>query len=81
VTRESIRAQLLAALVDVAPDVVPDILVDDRPLREQVDIDSYDLLQFVVQIHERLGVDIPEGDYARIDTIGRLIDYLAQRLA
>jgi acyl carrier protein len=79
VTPEAIRREVLAALGDVAPDVDPTGLTDDRPLREQVDIDSYDFLQFLVRIHERLGVDVPERDYGEIETLSRLVAYLAAR--
>lgn len=79
-TPAAIRAQVMAALADVAPEVDPAALDDDRPLREQIDIDSYDLLQLLVRIEERLGVDVPERDYAEIDTINALVAYLARRL-
>lgn len=79
-TPAAIRAQVMAALADVAPEVDPAALDDNRPLREQIDIDSYDLLQLLVRIEERLGVDVPERDYAEIDTINALVAYLARRL-
>jgi len=78
-SREEIRRQVLAALAEVAPEVDPAMLVEDRPLRAQVDIDSYDILRFLVKLHERLGVDIPERDYGAIDTPARLVDYLVER--
>jgi acyl carrier protein len=80
VTPEVIRREVLAALTDVAPDVDPAGLTDERSLREQVDIDSYDFLQFLVRIQERLGVDVPERDYPEIETLSRMVAYLAARL-
>lgn len=49
------------------------------PLREQVDIDSVDYLRVLVELNEKVGVDIPEADYARIATIDQLVAYLAGR--
>ena len=45
-----------------------DRLKPDRPLRDQLDIDSYDFLNVIVALHERLGVDIPETDYQKLLT-------------
>ncbi len=48
-------------------------------LREELDIDSVDFLRFVVQLHERLGVSVPEADYPRIRTLDGCVAYLAER--
>ncbi|MGE0552825.1 MAG: acyl carrier protein [Gemmatimonadales bacterium] len=79
-TPEAIRRVVLTALVEVAPDVDLSDLSDDRPLREQVEIDSYDFMQLLVAIHARLGVDVPERDYDQVDTLPRMIAYLGSRL-
>nr|MBP7659309.1 acyl carrier protein [Burkholderiaceae bacterium] len=52
-----------------------------RSLRSQVDLDSMDWLHFLVGLHERLGVEIPESDYARLVTLDNLLDYLQAKLA
>ena len=46
-------------------------------LRDQLDIDSYDFLNVVVALHERLGVEIPEADYQKLLTLNGEVDYLA----
>jgi acyl carrier protein len=51
----------------------------DRPLREQIDLDSMDWLNFLVALHERLQVEIPESDYARLATLDQTVDYLAAK--
>ena len=57
------------------------MIAPDRPLREQVDIDSFDFLNFIIRLHETLGIDIPEKDYAEFLTLNRAIEYLVQRCA
>ena len=52
-------------------------LMDD--LREQVDIDSFDFLNAVICLHEKLGVDIPEADYGQLATLDGTVDYLAKK--
>jgi len=79
VSPEAIREQVLQALADVAPEADPALLDPNRPLREQVDIDSFDYLNFIIGLSERLGVTVPETDYASIGTLTGLVEYLAQR--
>ena len=57
-----------------------DTLVDDQPLRNQIDLDSIDWLNFLIGLHRKLGVDIPESDYAQLTTLARVLDYLKARL-
>ena len=77
-------AQELARIVfdtlrRIAPEVEAGTLQHDVPLREQVDLDSMDWLGFLVGLHRRLGVDIPETDYAKLVTLDDLLEYLAAR--
>lgn len=76
-----IRRQVLEALQAIAPEVEPDSLRSDRPLRDEVDLDSMDWLRFLAALHQRLGVNIPEADYQRLTSLDALVAYLGQRLA
>ena len=78
-SEQEIRDTVLRALRNVAPEIDPATLAADVPLREQVDIDSVDYLRVLVELNEKVGVDIPESDYARIATINQLVTYLAGR--
>jgi acyl carrier protein len=51
------------------------------PLREQLDIDSMDVLNFVSAIDQELQVSIPEVDYPKTATLDGCVDYVAERLA
>ena len=73
---DEIRAAVLRALTEVAPEADPATLRPDVGLRDQLDIDSMDFLNFVIAIHEELQVDIPEADYGRLQTLDDLVDYL-----
>jgi len=75
-TPEQIRQAFIDALGQIVPEGDFEHLRPDRPLREQLDIDSYDFLQLVIGLHERLGVDVPEADYRRLATLQGALDYL-----
>ena len=79
-TRDDIRATVLRLLADRAPEVDFAQIDPDRPLRDQIDLDSMDYLNFLVALHKELGVSIPEKDYAKLATVNAFIDYLASRL-
>ena len=79
--REQIRTAVTDALASVAPEADFETLNARRPLRDQLDIDSFDFLNVVLRLHERLGVDVPEADYPKLATLEGAIDYLAARLA
>ncbi len=77
---QAIRTVVLEVLTSIAPEVELEQLLPDRPLRRQVDLDSIDWLNFLIGLNCRLGVDIPEADYARLATLGDIERYLAGRL-
>jgi len=79
--REHIRKLLLQALTDIAPEVESSSLDAAKPLRRQVDLDSADWLNFLVAVHEKIGVDIPDADAARLTTLDQLTAYCAERRA
>jgi len=76
----TIRDTLFAALRGIAPEVTPGEIEPDQPLRDQVDLDSMDFLNFLVRLHEKLGVDVPEADYAKLVTLNDFVAYLQARL-
>lgn len=80
-TREEITDGVLRALSDVAPEADPGTLRFDSDLRDQLDIDSMDSLNFAIGIHEQLEVDIPEADWARLYTLDEVIEYVAEKTA
>lgn len=51
-----------------------------KPIRDQVDLDSVDYLNFVIELHAQLGVGISEGDYRKLTSIDAAIDYLAWQI-
>lgn len=78
-TPDQIRAAIFDVLGAIAPEVDPAAIDPEKPLREQVDIDSFDFLNVIIRLHETLGVDIPEQDYAKLLTLNGAVDYLATR--
>jgi acyl carrier protein len=80
VNREELKQAIVQTLATIAPEIAADALKADKPLRDQVDLDSADWLNFLVALHARIGVDIPDADAAKLTTLDKLIDYCARKL-
>lgn len=78
--RQALATTVLSLLCAIAPELQADALQPGRPLRQQVDLDSMDWLNFLISLHQRFGVDIPEADYARLVSFNDVVDYLQARL-
>jgi len=76
-TREEIKSVVLRVLGRIVPEADMQQLKPGQRLRDQLDIDSMDLLNFVVGLHKELQVEIPEADYSRLATLDGCVDYLA----
>jgi len=72
---EEIRKVVLAELRRIAPEV--EDVQPTKPLRDQVDLDSMDWLNFLVALNERLKIEIPEADYRKLGTLEQIVDYLS----
>lgn len=76
---EQLREVVLSSLSAIAPEVDVSEIELGEDLREQIDIDSMDFLNFIVAVHEKTGVDIPEADYPKLATVAALVEYLGVR--
>jgi acyl carrier protein len=74
-----LRRRIVGVIRSVAPEVDEAELATDRPLREQVDLDSMDWLNVIVGLHKRFKVDIPEADYAKRVSLDDIAVYLRGR--
>jgi acyl carrier protein len=78
-TPDDIKRVVLDVLTRIAPEVDPASIQSGISFRDQLDLDSMDFLNFVLALHDRLGVDIPEADYPRLYTLGGAVAYLASK--
>jgi acyl carrier protein len=77
---DEIRAAVIAELGNIAPETDAATIDPEADLREELDIDSLDFLNFITALHKKLGVNIPESDYPKLLTINGAIGYLAAKL-
>jgi acyl carrier protein len=79
-TDSELRELVLRELSNIAPEIDPAQIDPKINVRDQVDLDSMNVLDLMVAIHEATGVEIPEADYAKILTIDDFVSYLRPRI-
>jgi acyl carrier protein len=79
-TKTDIRAVLLEELGNIAPEIDMQTVDPGADLRDVLDIDSMDFLNFVTAIHHRLGIDIPEIEYPKLVTLAGAVAYIDAKL-
>jgi acyl carrier protein len=80
VSAVDIRAVVQEELGNIAPEMDVGAIDPSANLREALDIDSMDFLNFITAMHRRLGVDVPEIDYPKLITLDGAVAYLAAKL-
>lgn len=78
-TETELKTTIFNLLKKIAPDTDPQALQPDDNIRTTLEIDSFDYLQFIVSIDEEFGIDTPEEDYGKIQTLRTLTSYLAEK--
>jgi len=79
-TEAQLKETIYKVLGQIAPEADLAQLASDADLRQALDIDSFDHLNFLIGLNEALGVEIPEADYGQLMTLADVVDYLAARV-
>ncbi len=77
-TGAEIRSTVLRIVGEIAPEADLARIDPDAILRDQLDLDSMDVLNIMIALHEALQVDIPETDYAKLASLNGAVAYLAR---
>ena len=79
-TRGEIREAIIDIITDIAPDEDLSNLNDDEPIRDQIELDSMDFLDIVMELRKRYKIEVPEKDYPQLATMNGCVDYLEPKL-
>jgi acyl carrier protein len=78
-TDAELRALVLELICEIAPEAEPGSVRDQDDIREAFDLDSMDFANLVVAIHKHTKIDIPEGDYNKLNTLKSAVAYLGAK--
>jgi len=79
-TRDEIKELILEIIEDIDEDAEFDGLDADAPLRDQLDLDSMDFLDIVMELRKRYKLQIPEEEYPELATLTSCVNYLEPKL-
>ena len=79
-TGEGIRQAILEIINDIVPDEDLSGVDPDKPFRDQIDLDSMDFLDIVMELRKRYSVEVPEQDYPHLLTLASTVDYLLPKM-
>jgi acyl carrier protein len=81
VAPEEIRNVIVDILTDIAPDEDLTVLTDEVAFREQLELDSMDFLDIVMELRKRYRVSVPEEDYPQLASMDSTVTYLTPKMA
>lgn len=79
-TPDQIRQVLIEELASLAPETDAAAIDPDADLRESLDLDSMDFLNLITALHQRLGIAVPDADYAELRTLNGAVAYLSKTM-
>lgn len=79
-TREEIKDVILEIIEDIDEEAEFDNLDADAPLRDQLDLDSMDFLDIVMELRKRYQLQVPEDEYPELATLTSCVNYLEPKL-
>ena len=79
-TKQEIESVLMEIVAEIIPDEDLTSLKGDIPIREQVELDSMDFLDIIMELRKRYGIEVPEDDYTQLATIDSSVAYLEPRM-
>lgn len=81
ISEASIKQTIFKLLGQIAPEADFEELDPDEDVRQTLDIDSFDFLNFLIGLNKTFGVDIPEADYGKLVSVTDIVHYLSARVA
>ncbi|MGB0184789.1 MAG: acyl carrier protein [Opitutales bacterium] len=78
-TEDQVKQIVIDIINEIAPDEDTSGLKDEIALREQMDLDSMDFLDIVMELRKQHGIEVPEADYPELASLQSCADYLTPK--
>lgn len=75
-TKDDVKQIVLDIIAEIAPDEDLSDVKPDVRLRDQLDLDSMDFLDIVMELRKQHGIEVPEDDYPQLASLDSCADYL-----
>ncbi len=77
---DEIKKIIIEQILEVAPEISEDEIDDNKNIQRSLELDSFDFLKILTALNEKLGVEVPEADYGKVDTLENMVHYFDERL-
>lgn len=79
-TKDEIKKAIIKSILEIAPDIEEDEIEENENIQRSLEIDSFDFLKILTAMNEVVGVEVPEADYSKVDTLENMAEYFIKRL-
>lgn len=79
-TREQISQSIISIINDILPEGDCSAVDPERKLRDQLELDSMDFLDIVMELRKKYGIEVPESDYPQLATLNSCVNYLEPKM-
>ena len=73
--KNELKTIIIEEILNIAPDVDEEEIILDENIQTSLEIDSFDFLNILVALAVRTGIEVPESDYPKVDTLKNMLDY------
>ena len=79
------KEEVMKSVIDIINDILPEgdcsDIDADKKLRDQLDLDSMDFLDIVMELRKQYSIEVPEEDYPQLATLNSCVEYLAPKMS
>ncbi len=75
-TKDDVKTIILKIISEIAPDEDLSAIKGELALRQQLELDSMDFLDIVMELRKKHHIEVPEADYPRLESLDSCADYL-----
>jgi len=79
-TREDVSKAIISIINDILPEGDCSGVDPDKKLRDQLELDSMDFLDIVMELRKKYGIEVPESDYPQLATLNSCVNYLEPKM-
>ena len=77
---EEIKQIIIREILEIAPEMTEEDIDPNAHIQRSLEIDSFDFLRILTALNKAIGVEVPEADYGKVDTLNHMADYFEARL-
>ena len=77
---EDVKKAIIKEILNIAPEIEESEIKEDENIQQSLEIDSFDFLNILTALNDKLGVEVPEADYEKVATLNKMADYFSKRI-